>query len=98
MTRHILTTVGFFFVFIAANPIFGSKIFECEDVGIFANPDDCASYFMCSFGIGGFDVQRFDCEETYLFDVNLKVCSFDYAVDCGDRPRPGKHFIIRKYF
>jgi hypothetical protein len=44
---------------------------------------------MCSYGLGGFDVEHFRCNDGYLFDSLLFVCNFDYAVDCGDRPRPG---------
>ena len=56
---------------------------------IVLDPADCASFFMCSYGVVGFNVQKFDCEHGFLFDIRYKVCNYDYAVDCGDRPRPG---------
>ena len=67
-----------------------SRDFECQDVGIFPDPDDCSSFYMCSHGLGDFDVEHFECTDGYLFDALLLVCNFDYAVDCGDRPRPGE--------
>ena len=45
---------------------------------------------MCFYGEVGFDVEKFDCDLGFLFDIRYKVCNYEYAVDCGDRPRPGR--------
>ena len=60
--------------------------FECNDeIGIFADPEDCRSYYFCDFV--GFE--HIQCDPGLLFDAEFLVCNYEEAVDCGDRPIPG---------
>ena len=71
----------------------GTTAFECNDeVGIVADPEDCSGFYLCDFE--GFE--HFQCSPGYLFDDTLKVCNFEYDVDCGDRPIPGQTTTTRK--
>ena len=54
--------------------------------GIFPDPDDCKSYYLC--GEGPDSCQRYTCEEDLLFDAEILVCNYHETVDCGDRPNP----------
>ena len=61
--------------------------FDCGDqLGPVPNPDDCSSFYLCSLD-GEATLEH--CHEAEMFDGLLLVCNYDYAVDCGDRPRPG---------
>jgi Chitin binding Peritrophin-A domain len=64
MTKSTISAVAF---------LAAVRIFECPDVGLFPDPDDCASYYMCSYGLGGFDAEHFRCSEGYLYDALLLV-------------------------
>ena len=61
--------------------------FDCGDrLGPVPNPDDCSSFYLCSLD-GEATLEH--CHEEEMFDDLLLICNYDYAVDCGDRPRPG---------
>ena len=61
--------------------------FDCGDqLGPVPNPDDCSSFYLCSLD-GTATLEH--CHEEEMFDDLLLICNYDYAVDCGERPRPG---------
>merc|ERR1712020_515387 len=53
-------------------------------LGPVPNPEDCSTFYLCDFN----DYTLEYCPDENLFDDILLVCNYDYAVDCGDRPRP----------
>jgi hypothetical protein len=71
MTKSTIAAVAFLAVIASAAA--AVRIFECPDVGLFPDPDDCASYYMCSYGLGGFESEHFRCSEGYLYDALLLV-------------------------
>jgi hypothetical protein len=74
------------------------KQFSKPGVGIFADPDNCQAFYLCSPSTDGARADRFMCPDTYLFDEAVLVCNFDYNVDCGTRPRPGTDVMISEIF
>ena len=63
--------------------------FECREEGIFADPDDCRSFYQCLSdpnAESGFDPIKDTCTIDLLFDDIVMVCNYPEFVDCGDRP------------
>ena len=60
--------------------------------GVQPDPENCKNFYLC----GPADAWRPDertcvlytCEKDLLFDAELLICNYPYAVDCGDRPNP----------
>ena len=80
-----LTHFGVFILFLGLSFPVKSLAFECEEWGIFPDPENCQNFYECS--PSGQDL--FSCPDGYLFNDELLVCDYENQVDCGDRPRPG---------
>ena len=48
-----------------------------------ANPDDCASFYMC---LGGASKLMLYCPKLHYFSIDTNQCEPADRVDCGDRP------------
>ena len=74
-------------IFVIEITILQVSAFDCGDqLGPVPNPDDCSSFYLCSLD-GTATLEH--CHEEEMFDDLLLICNYDYAVDCGERPRPG---------
>ncbi len=81
MTRRFFI-LGFGFLILGL----ATADFDCEGLewGIYPDPDNCQRFYQCS----ATGMESYTCPIHELFNDNLLVCDHDYAVDCGDRPRP----------
>ena len=60
--------------------------FDCPEAnGVFADPDDCSQFYVCS---NGKPFHQACGAGTFFDDVHL-VCDREENVECGDRPKPG---------
>ena len=74
-------------IFVIEITILQVSAFDCGDqLGPVPNPDDCSSFYLCSLD-GTATLEH--CHEEEMFDDLLLICNYGYAVDCGERPRPG---------
>ena len=74
-------------IFVSEITVLQVSAFDCGDqLGPVPNPDDCSSFYLCSLD-GTATLEH--CHEEEMFDDLLLICNYDYAVDCGERPRPG---------
>ena len=74
-------------IFVIEITVLQVSAFDCGDqLGPVPNPDDCSSFYLCSPD-GTATLEH--CHEEEMFDDLLLICNYDYAVDCGERPRPG---------
>ena len=55
--------------------------------GVLPDPEDCQCFYICN---PQHVAVRECCNIHELFDSRVKVCNFDYNVNCGDRPLPGE--------
>jgi len=61
--------------------------FECpEEQGLFPNPKNCASFYMCHGG----EAWQFVCSSPLLYNIEAQYCDHAINVDCGERPIPSQ--------
>ncbi|KAJ9587661.1 hypothetical protein L9F63_018913, partial [Diploptera punctata] len=54
----------------------------CEEEGIFQNPTNCHSFFICVAVESDFEKLSYDCPGGYAFDSNLKTCISEDLTNC----------------
>ena len=56
--------------------------FDCNGrLGPVPHPDECSSFYLCDHNLANL----FTCQQGLVFDENLLVCNYEYAVDCEGR-------------
>ena len=60
-------------------------IFTCPGIGLFANPNDCRTYYSCQ---AGQTPQQLRCPPQLFWDQKTKTCKDSASADCGGFLRP----------
>ena len=79
-------------VILTSNVIDGQ---ECESVGFFRDPENCARFYRCVdlTGTGSFQTYFFDCPAGTVFDEGVSVCNFPWAAPpCEEEQTPDEEY------
>jgi len=72
-------------------PIITEAQFQCSGVGYYPDPDSCTNFYRCTdlYGNGLLQTYMFQCPDGTVFDDNLDVCNWPWAVpSCTQTPPP----------